>query len=415
MAKINKYLDNDKYIFILSKEIFKLFKSKSNKNNVHLDFDIKDGIILDTINTWFSEDVDKNSELYKYKKCLFDKDLVHLSKKEELELNKKIDKFHEKISSLIIKNHIKDIRKIIRKICMPDANKETVPMRKIEIRKLDIVDIDVIYSEPGPYNLINFKDPNDLEYNEDDYKEPIQIRIKKMMDFIVEEMKETGKTAIEVFDKEKTKSKNEKHSSFIPISKLSRLEKMDWDLSISFFVDYNLQYPCAWYNIEGDILHVYIKPPKIACFSKWISPYLSLNIENDTNKIIGFEIWGYNKILELVEKYKENKEYSYVFNGPEYPYAYIDNDNNILSIISKKTKDIICDEQFKNVDFLNVIQDKKTEKVVGIEICNYDQILKIIEKTKNMNYNENEQKESMEKVTKMMKKSGFKLTEGDKE
>ena len=202
MLKINDYLNNDKYASILSKEIIELFQTKSSSDNTYCEFDLikgKMGNIKD--NTWFNIDVNnKNLELYKFKKSLFDKDLGKMTEEEEKDLQSNIEDFFEKIKEYIKDEYMSEVKGIIRKICMPDSDPEVMPMDLIVLRNLDITDIESIYDEQGPYVLSIYKNPNDPNFNPEIYKKDISNRINDILDYLSEQSKKTNKNIIELFD-----------------------------------------------------------------------------------------------------------------------------------------------------------------------------------------------------------------------
>lgn len=245
MSKVNNYLNNDEYVSILAEEIVELFQKKSNSNNTYCEFDLikgKMGNIKD--NTWFSIDINnKDLELYKFKKSLFDKDLGDMTKEDERDLQSDVEDFFEKIKEYIENNYISEIRNVIRKICMPDSDPELMPMDLVVLRNLDITDIESIYDNPGPYVLSVYKNPNDPNFDPEVYKKDISSRMKDILNYLSEKANETDKDISELFDEEKNKPQESKHFSFEGINPQCKIKKMDWDINLSFFVDYSLKVP----------------------------------------------------------------------------------------------------------------------------------------------------------------------------
>jgi len=245
MKKIDKYFNAPEYTELLSEEIIELFRTKSNSENTYCEFDLlkgKMGNIKD--NTWFNIDIhDKDLELYQFKKALFDADLGELTKGEELDLQADVEDLFEKIKDYIEENYKSELRDSIRKICMPDSDPNIMPMKVVVLRNLDISDIESIYSEEGPYVFSIFKDPNDPDYDPEVYKENIAERMSNILSYLLEQSKETGKTISVLFEDEKKKPKDLQHPSFDCINENSKIKKMDWDLNLSFFVDYTIKDP----------------------------------------------------------------------------------------------------------------------------------------------------------------------------
>jgi len=242
MNNIDMYLEDDKYIEIFAEKIIEFFENESNSENTYCEFDLEKGKMKNKkTNTRFRCDIyDKNSILYKFKKDVFIDD-TKITNEEEREFNNKLVSFFEIISEEITEKYHDRLETVIRKSCLPDSDKNIIPMSQIEVTICDITNIDIVYSFPGPYILNNYKDPNSEDFNPILYQEPINIRMKKMMDFISKKIEETGESSIAIFDKEKMKPIKEKDVSFLTISPQSTLRKTDWDLSLDFYVDYSLK------------------------------------------------------------------------------------------------------------------------------------------------------------------------------
>ena len=63
-----------------------------------------------------------------------------------------------------------------------------------------------------------------------------------------------------------------------------------------------VKYPMVWENKDGDILVVRIKEPKNSELGEWINPYLTLIKDNDTEEIIGFDIWNFRNLIKKAEE-----------------------------------------------------------------------------------------------------------------
>ena len=245
MAKIDKYFNDPEYIELLTEEILELFKTESDSDNTYCEFDLikgKMGNIKD--NTWFNIDIhDEDLELYQFKKALFDADLGDLTREDELSLQDKVEGLFGNIKDYIENNYKSELRDAIRKICMPDSDPNVMPMKVVVLRNLDISDIESIYSEEGPYVFSIFKDPNNPDYDPEVYKKNIAERMSNILSYLLEQSKETEKTIPVLFEDEKKKPKDLQHSSFECINEHSKIKKMDWDLNLSFFVDYTIKDP----------------------------------------------------------------------------------------------------------------------------------------------------------------------------
>lgn len=70
--------------------------------------------------------------------------------------------------------------------------------------------------------------------------------------------------------------------------------------------------PNAYYNAEGDILEVYLDDRE--SYAKWLNPQVSVLLCQETDEVVGFQIWGLSlvkhieEILKWVTNTATNKE-----------------------------------------------------------------------------------------------------------
>lgn len=55
-------------------------------------------------------------------------------------------------------------------------------------------------------------------------------------------------------------------------------------------------HPNAYYNDAGDILHVTLSDE--CSYSQWLTPHVSVQLSQETDEIVGVEIWGLKHILK---------------------------------------------------------------------------------------------------------------------
>jgi hypothetical protein len=54
-----------------------------------------------------------------------------------------------------------------------------------------------------------------------------------------------------------------------------------------------------WYNIDGDILEFIHNIPEDYCsYAEWADPYLTVMRNQETDKIVGFQIWDFKRFLK---------------------------------------------------------------------------------------------------------------------
>lgn len=55
--------------------------------------------------------------------------------------------------------------------------------------------------------------------------------------------------------------------------------------------------PRAHYNKTGDIFEVYISNDAQNYYAKWLTPHVTLLLNQETDEIIGFQIWGVKHLI----------------------------------------------------------------------------------------------------------------------
>lgn len=97
-------------------------------------YDLSDGHVQGTnSNTWFDFDLKSDSLSYQFMKAMYAREI---SEEEETQLNE----FIGKISAEIVASHSPTISKIVRKSVMPSSDPKVIPLDKIEILGIEIVD-----------------------------------------------------------------------------------------------------------------------------------------------------------------------------------------------------------------------------------------------------------------------------------
>jgi hypothetical protein len=232
MRKIDKYLNSDKYIKKIALEIVKSFKEKSSKDNLDYSFDIDRKtmkIMKEEANTFFCFDTEAKTELNRFKKALFDKDLEQITTPEEIDLNNDIIHMFKEVSKYINENHIDEIREVIRKIVFPKTPKEQIPLKTVKIFCIDIMDYSSV-PDFSKYLLEIGKKKEDKEVLYVDTEGVIKFISNKIEDL------EKGETDLEKILKEEKEKEN---PLFENIVALKRGKKYLFEVNISLFVDYS--------------------------------------------------------------------------------------------------------------------------------------------------------------------------------
>lgn len=223
--KVYKFINNDEYAQKIAQEITEAFEKKANKNNIDYSFDIKKGtgkVKNISPNTFFAFDADKDTLLYDFKKTLFDEDLDKLTEEENETIANDLSEYLKKISSYIVENNFEKMQNTIRKNVLPNSRPEDIPLNRIEIATIDIIDADC-FPEPTKYILRLGKLPN------------TNINSDEVVRYIQDKQEETGLSATEVYDKEYGTN-----PLFDDITGVFQGEKFIYDIGISMFVDYSL-------------------------------------------------------------------------------------------------------------------------------------------------------------------------------
>jgi hypothetical protein len=234
-TKIYKFMKNNKNLKNLSDDIIDLFISEANKENIEYSFDIQKGtgkIKNKKANTFFHSDISiKYLYLNEFKKLLFNEDLKNIVNNDEKQLISDTDNYLLKIGKRIIKNNTQILKKIIRQIVLPESREEDIPLKNIEITKIEIMDYSSI-PEPSKY-LYKIGVVKGKEISPD-------TKTKLMQD-IQDKQIEFNKTAQLILKEEKERN----NPLYNNITEIEQKEKYLNELNISFFVDYSLsRMPC---------------------------------------------------------------------------------------------------------------------------------------------------------------------------
>lgn len=66
--------------------------------------------------------------------------------------------------------------------------------------------------------------------------------------------------------------------------------------------------PTVFYSPDGDILNVYLSDEE--SYARWLTPHVTVKLSQETDEIIGFQIWGLSRVDEIkeIEQYWKKKK-----------------------------------------------------------------------------------------------------------
>lgn len=97
-------------------------------------YDLSDGLMKSNdTNTWFDFDLKPESISYQFMKAMYNREI---SEDENTQLNAFIEKIAKEISA----SYKKELRDLVRKTVMPSSDAKVVPLEKIDVFNIEIVD-----------------------------------------------------------------------------------------------------------------------------------------------------------------------------------------------------------------------------------------------------------------------------------
>jgi len=199
------------------RELINTFEQGADELNLNCEYDISAGQISDTKdNTWFVFDTQEGTLLDEFKTALF---ATELSEEE----HKIVEVFIKDIMRLIEKDHIGTIRNKIREVLLPASDEETLPLDRIKIWNVEIVDYSSV-----PYHHKFLSRVKKVPGAHIDTK-----AVADKMSDLREKDGNAGKPAREVFEE------NRDEPEFEGILEIEDGEKYLNDVTLAIFVDYS--------------------------------------------------------------------------------------------------------------------------------------------------------------------------------
>jgi len=226
--KIDKFLNSQKMAQIMAKELVDVFVAYANKENVEYDFELAKGtgrLKDDNPNTVFSYDPSKKSNIHKFKTALFHKDLEDIKEnsKEEQQLIKNVHAFLDKVKEIINTNNIPEIREKIRKVVLPTSQSEDIPMNKIRLMSIEVIDYSSI-PEASKYLMRIGKAPDS------------QVNTEAIIQYINACQEKSSQSVEEIFEGEKAAN----NPLFNNVVSVELGKKYIFEVTMVFYVDYSL-------------------------------------------------------------------------------------------------------------------------------------------------------------------------------
>jgi hypothetical protein len=223
MYKIYQIINDEDTVARIAKELVVIFVKKGSNANMDYHFDLSEGQMQGKKrNTFFSCDVNPGTFLETFKEAAFNEDLKGISEKEELQLQKDIASYMQKVCVDITENYSIELRKKIRNIVLPDSDEFAIPLTTIQVQDVDVMDCTPI-PEPTRYLLKIGKN------------EGVSLDTKDITEFVYTQQEKTGKTVEQIFQKEKNKN-----PLFEKVESLEQGEKYMYEVNMVMFVDYSL-------------------------------------------------------------------------------------------------------------------------------------------------------------------------------
>lgn len=233
MTQIDTIMNNEENIDIIAEEIKDIFVYTSNDDNISYSFNAHYGkITIDSTNTFFVFDTPHKTMIEQFKKAMFAEDLsdIQPGSVEEDQLMNKIREFVAKICKKITSSYKDEIETTIRRVVFGcKADKETIPLNRIEVIMMDIADYDPV-PDCSKYLLKIFKEQNEDGSMADVNTEDITV-------FIQNRQEETGMTPREIFLMEKKIG----NRMFEGVADVEVGKKFLHDITLYLFVDYSLK------------------------------------------------------------------------------------------------------------------------------------------------------------------------------
>lgn len=228
--KIVKFINEEKNIELMSKEIAEIIEKKANKENIEYSFDISEGKIKEQAsNTYFVFDTEEGTKIDEFKKYLFDSDLKDLKEdsKEEKFLFGVVRNFLLEICKKITYDYRDILENTIRRVVLGNkADKKIIPLNTIEAIMIDVSDFSSI-EEESKYLLQIFKDKNCPTGS---------VNVDEVVLFSQKKREETGMNYDEILKIEKEIG----NPLFEHITGIKKGRKFLNEITLYMYVDYSL-------------------------------------------------------------------------------------------------------------------------------------------------------------------------------
>jgi len=181
--EIYKFIDKEKYIPVIAKEIVDTFQTEADQENIDYSFTInrKTGEVCNQeANTYFLFDTCGQTVLHNFKKALFNDDLSHIEEgsEEEQKLMEDVKNFLLKVCKNITKEYYGNLQETVRRVILGNkVDAEIAPLDIIEVISIDLADYSSI-PESSKYLLKIGKKP-DSDINTDEIIKFVQNRQEK--------------------------------------------------------------------------------------------------------------------------------------------------------------------------------------------------------------------------------------------
>jgi len=199
------------------KEIVEEFDRGANDKTLNCEYDISGGQVVGAKeNTWFVFDTKKGTFLDEFKITLFAEELSE-------ERNRIVEIFIKDVMRIIERDHSDVIRDKVREILLPSSDPEALPLDRVKIRNIEIVDYS---SVPDAHKfLLKIKKKPGAHINTG--------KVAKKLADLREEKGNESKTVEAVFDE------NKDNPVFKGVMAIEQGEKYLNDITVAIFVDYS--------------------------------------------------------------------------------------------------------------------------------------------------------------------------------
>lgn len=200
--------------------------NEENKNEIGVrdfQFDLSEGKMKNTgDNTWFVFDLDKNTSAHSFNKMIYSKDPTE----EESSL---IAKFINDVANEISDNYSQILREIIRSCIIPDSEEWAIPMNKIKVMSIELVDFSSVPDNSKYLFQIGRHPDSSSNVNIQDIFNWVEKNHGEINDMKVNQIVSIVNNGI--------KDKNENLEGIVSFE---IGEKYIWEVSMGLFVDYSL-------------------------------------------------------------------------------------------------------------------------------------------------------------------------------